>query len=133
METSSKLIPSSKKDWDAIYNLQKARPEQIIALADDLLPWLQDMNWPIADSIQALLLPYVNSISSSIARILNESNDDVWKYWIINVLLSKVRLNQLNPLIVAALSRIASNPTIGEEEENLVEITRSLLDSGELS
>lgn len=127
MSNSVRLIPTSKRDWEAVHNLQAASPTQLIALADDLLPWLQDMNWPIADYIQALLVPHVPAISNNIVRILNESDDDVWKMWLITALLTEIPATQLSYSLREALWRIVKQPTAGEREY-VVDIARYVLE-----
>lgn len=130
MENTFNLIPSSKRDWDAVDNLQAASAEQIIALADDLLPWLQDMNWPIADYIQALLVPHVEAISDNIVRVLNESDDDVWKSWLISELVAEIPIAHMSPSMREALMRIVMHPTAGEREY-ILDKTRSVLELNE--
>lgn len=127
MSNSARLIPASKRDWEAVRNLQAASPAQLIALADELLPWLQDMNWPIADDIQALLVPHVPAISDTIVRILNESDDDVWKMWLITALLTEIPAAQLSDSLREALWRIVRQPTAGESDY-VVDIARYVLE-----
>jgi hypothetical protein len=130
MENAFHLIPASKRDWDAVHNLQAASAEQIIALADDLLPWLQDMNWPIADYIQALLVPHVQAISDNIVRVLQESDDDVWKSWLLSVLVAEIPTAQLSCSMKEALRRIVEHPTAGEQEY-VLDAARSVLELDE--
>jgi hypothetical protein len=130
MENTFHLIPSSKRDWDAVHHLQAASAEQIIALADDLLPWLQDMNWPIADYIQALLVPHVEAISDNIVRVLNESDDDVWKSWLLSELVAEIPAAQLSFAMQEALRRIVEHPTAGEQEY-VLDKARSVLELDE--
>jgi len=130
MENAFHLIPSSKRDWNVVHNLQAASAEQIIALADDLLPWLQDMNWPIADYVQAVLVPHVEAISDNIVRILNESDDDVWKSWLLSVLVAEIPVAQLSCSMQEALRRIVEHPTAGEQEY-VVDAARFVLELDE--
>lgn len=130
MGNTFNLIPSSKSDWDAVHNLQAASAEQIIALADNLLPWLKDMNWPIADYIQALLVPHVEAISDNIVHVLQDSDDDVWKSWLISVLVAEIPTAQLSFSMKEALMRIVEHPTAGEQEY-VSDTARSVLELDE--
>jgi hypothetical protein len=88
------------------------------------------MNWPIADDIQALLVPHVESISDNIVRVLNESDDDVWKSWLMSELVAEIPTAQMSPSMREALMRIVTHPTAGEREY-VLDKARSVLEIDE--
>ena len=88
------------------------------------------MNWPIAGDIRALLVPNVEAISDNIVRVLNESDDDVWKSWLISVLVAEIPAAQLSFSMKEALRRIVEHPTAGEQEY-VLDAARSVLELDE--
>lgn len=47
-----------------------------------LLTWLQDCNWPVSWSVERFLATIDEPLVDPIRSVLR-SNDDMWKYWII--------------------------------------------------
>jgi hypothetical protein len=55
---------------------------------DELLVWLQDMNWPGANIISSFLQKIGRPLVPGIKKVLN-TVDDVWIYWVFNEIISK--------------------------------------------
>jgi hypothetical protein len=110
-------IPKTKGDTEAVENLGKLPFETIRADVPQLLEWMQDMNWPVGQGIAIYLRPHINEIKESLLDVL-KSNDDTWKYWIINSLIvySEIKLDQE---LISVIKRIANNPSRGEVEEGV--------------
>jgi hypothetical protein len=96
------LIPKDKFDESAVEKLKTLSFEQIKPIIPDLLKWLQDMNWPVANSIFYILEPFVEKITFDIISILR-SDDIMWKYWILGLI-----RNTNDPLILKELERMAN-------------------------
>ena len=118
------LIPLDKHDH--------ARAEAAIAagypivepILPELLEWLQDLNWPVAQQ----LAPFITSIGTPLIphiRKIFETDDEMWKYWMMNVILRK------SPDVAAAfrddLVRIAYEPTENEADHELDETALRVL------
>jgi hypothetical protein len=72
------MIPKDKHDLDALELLAQASDEDVIKNANELLEWLQDINWPVFNGIVARLSPLGNKLELPITKILNGS-DSIWK------------------------------------------------------
>jgi len=83
------------------------------------MTWLQDINWPISGVMADNLLRYQDDIEDEIMFVLN-TNDEVWKYWVISVFGNSTKSIKVQERIL----QIATSPTQNEinEEVNLVAI-----------
>jgi hypothetical protein len=112
------------QDWVPKHKSDIERAERCIALGypavapiiPDLLEWMQDYNWPVAQVLAPFLATIGEPLLTEIRRIL-ATDDDVWKYWILIriVATSPALAEQLRP----ELSRLAQFPTRTEMEEEL--------------
>ena len=99
--------------------------EEIEKNLSELFEWTQDINWPVAPIIIRRFSTLGMVLIQPITQIL-EGKDEPWKWTIINFLLpivDKEIIEQLYPL----LNRIATNPTIGEANEELDNDVKKLL------
>ena len=120
-----KIVPSDKFDFEACNNLLSASDEDVIKNIDELLEWLQDMNWPVAPKIIERLKLIEEPLITPIQNILS-GNDDIWKYWIISALLRQTTSNIVTSL-KDDLNRIITNPTKNEINEEVNIVARELL------
>jgi hypothetical protein len=116
------LIPKDKHDQTAIPHLKKLSFEQLKPIVPDLLEWLQDMNWPVAKPIADILEPFVDEMTIEIVAIL-KSDDAMWKFWVMAVLLRKTT----NPLLLNEIKRIAQFPTTDEIENEVNTVANDVL------
>ena len=72
------MIPKEKNDEEAIKRLMSASDDQVIENADQLLEWLQDINWPVFKGIVKRLSVLGNELVVPISNIM-ESDDSIWK------------------------------------------------------
>ena len=95
-----------------------------------LLEWVQDVNWPVA---QPLLL-FLNKIGAPLApyiRAILETDDEPWKW---NVLWMIVEPSKdLRAVFRPDLERLANNPSAGERTEGLDVLAREILNLGDAS
>jgi hypothetical protein len=119
------LIPAHKDDQDAVQRLQKCSYKEIEPIANELLQWLQDGNWPIAGPLSQILRPFTKELSPKIMSILN-SNDYEWKYFLIQFLCNP-NDNKLTQQVQHELKRIASNPTEIEIKTEVHELVLDML------
>lgn len=122
------LIPKDKKDVSVIPELKKLSDSQIEPIIPQLLEWIQDMNWPVAEEIAEILSVHVRVTEPFIPELLKpEQKDDVWKFCIISYLLKKNKNFCENGLIISEVGRIAASPTKGERLEEVDTAAKELL------
>ena len=113
----TRLVPSHKCDDEACANLKRSSNEQLLPYLDDLLEWLQDMNWPVAAPVAERLSLLGEELVAPITKVLN-GDDDAWKYWLVCHLLHKVKPEVYRQLLFK-LHSIKNNPTAAEVEEEV--------------
>ena len=120
------LVPSSKSDVAAA-ELAVARGWPAVEpVLPKLLEWLQDYNWPVA----RVLAPFVAQIGDPVAPYLRpifDSDDLIWKRWIINVVLADAPLSVVEQFR-SELEHFVNDPTPGEAQEDLPEVAKPVLD-----
>lgn len=124
MEDYTYLIPKDKSDDSNIDELNTYDIDRIRTIVPQLLEWLQDGNWPIANRIASYFQPRINKIEDEILAILN-TNDEIWKYYILLLILHANQ--QPGRKIMEEVSRIAISPKPSETEEELDEIARDIV------
>ncbi len=86
IEVTSKLVglvPIDKHDHEAAERAIAAGYPAVESSLPQLLEWLQDMNWPVAQT----LAPFLASISKPLIphlKVIFETDDEIWKAWIIS-------------------------------------------------
>lgn len=116
------LIPKDKFDFETVEKLKNYSFDEIEPIIPNLLEWLQDMNWPVSKPIADFLVPFSEEISSEILKIL-QSNDEMWKYWILLTFGKKIK----NRSVLQEITRIAKNPTKDEIDNDVFEIAKEIL------
>ncbi len=110
---------------DACENLSKASDTEVVEKITSLLEWMQDLNWPVAPHICERLKSIGSPLVSPVKTILL-GNDDVWKYWVISSLLSKISRETLMSL-KSDLENIVDNPTESEKTEEVNIVAKEVL------
>jgi len=121
----SELIPKAKSDYDCVERLKVAGKEKIIPILPQLLEWLQDINWPIAQDIVEIIADYEEHLIPHIRAVL-KSDDGVWKFFLLHGLINRFsneKLLELKPDLV----RMKLSPTKDEIDEELAEKIEELL------
>ncbi|MBP5608624.1 MAG: DUF5071 domain-containing protein [Lachnospiraceae bacterium] len=130
MEDIRKLLPKDKFDLSTTEELMMLDDDEIEAIIPDLLIWIQDMNWPVAEPIAMILIVYRKLTEKYLLDLLKpEQKDDIWKYNIITQLLMKWSSKPYDPRITAEIIRIAEKPTKGEWQESVDEAAREYLET----
>ncbi|WP_167855912.1 DUF5071 domain-containing protein [Natronospirillum operosum] len=120
-----RLVPKDKGDLEACDNLQMASDAELTPYLTELLECLQDINWPIAFPVSVRLSTMGVELVKPTLDILN-SDDEVWKYWIVSHFLHQVRPAVLAPLRFK-LNAMKSKPTRPEIEEEVFDAVCELL------
>ncbi|MCC9018997.1 DUF5071 domain-containing protein [Flavobacterium lipolyticum] len=116
------LIPKDKFDFETVEKLKNYSFEEIESIIPDLLKWLQDMNWPVSRPIAVFLITYCEKISSEILKIL-QSQDQVWKYWILDTFGEIIK----DQMVLNEIERIVKDPTKDEIDEEISEIATKII------
>ena len=100
------MIPRDKFDIEAVEHLKKLPSSEVVSLLPELMVWMQDMNWPVAQPVVELLLTFPNEITPLIDDVL-AGDDDMWVYWCLVELVPKLPF--YSKLVLAeAVEQIAS-------------------------
>lgn len=121
---SRSLLPKDKYDTASIERLAQAERSTLEPLLADLLTWMQDLNWPVAQDLRPLLADIGAPLAPHVRSVF-ETDDDLWKYWTVISVVAESR-----PLILALkpeLERLATSPTEGEREERVDEVAQNIL------
>ncbi|KZN48602.1 DUF5071 domain-containing protein [Pseudoalteromonas luteoviolacea] len=116
------FVPQNKHDLDACKNLNKFTSEDLVPHFEILLPWLQDMNWPVALPISEKLA----SANAEIVPFINEvllGDDEIWKCNIIEYLVMKLK-PEVMELALIEVVKIINSPSKSEVEEGVKLIAR---------
>ncbi|TON15846.1 DUF5071 domain-containing protein, partial [Vibrio parahaemolyticus] len=113
----SKIVPNHKSDLETCEQLHFLSNEEITPYVYELLEWLQDLNWPVADPVSKRLLQLNLELVEPLLLILS-SDDDVWKYWIVSSFLHYVDISVYDRLIFK-LNKMKISPTKQEIEEEV--------------
>lgn len=112
------LIPQGKLDIERANAVVAVGYPAVAPILPDLLIWLQDYNWPVAH----VLAPFLISIGSPLiphVRNVMDTDDDIWKYWMIVLIMRESR--EVAQAFREELERLAHSPTEREILEELQE------------
>ena len=118
-------LPRHKADVPAAETVALRGWPAIEPAAMSLLEWLQDINWPVAQ----VLAPFFAKVGADLApyvRPILQSQDDVWKYHIIESVVS--RSTSLTQALEGELRRIVQSPTPTEHAEEVDRVAREALE-----
>lgn len=116
------LVPKNKHDVSNIDKLYNLSNEEIKPIIYDLLEWVQDYNWPVAQELVPVLKERENIIFPYIIDILR-GDDFMWKYWIMDLLIPGFTFEHKNVLKDEIL-RMINDPDIDEDTESIREIAK---------
>lgn len=131
-EEIKNLVPKEKSDTANIDKLMKLSDEEIECIIPELLEWLQDMNWPVADAVIEVLVNHKSVVEKHLLNLLKPDNgDEIWKLNVIRYVLGKWK-NQsgitIDKDILSEIERIVEHPTDGEVLEEVDLVACELLD-----
>jgi len=121
------MMPRDKLDTEkaaAVVALGYPAVEPVI---EEMLQWMQDINWPVAQIFQpflatigAPLVPYI--------RTIFETDDHIWKLWVLEGVIGPSA--DLRAIFHPEIERFASAPTSDEQAEGLDEVAQNVLALG---
>ncbi|KAE9628275.1 DUF5071 domain-containing protein [Parasedimentitalea maritima] len=120
-----RCIPKDKFDLAAIENAADVGYPAIIPILPDLLEWVQDANWPVAEPTALLLAKAGPEIVPYIREILT-SDDGMWKYWAIDLVVKSCSIRTRSEL-QADLVQLVSAPSQNDLDSNVPEVAQAVL------
>ncbi|WP_413372582.1 DUF5071 domain-containing protein [Paenibacillus taichungensis] len=118
-------LPRDKHDTEAVRKLSELGNEELRDIIPELMEWLQDGNWPIARSVEDLLLRFGEELIPYIQNVF-KTKDSQWEYFMLTGLISRLPSRYLI-VLKNDLERILKNPTKSEILEELDEVIVPLL------
>ncbi|MDQ0060015.1 hypothetical protein J2T14_002187 [Paenibacillus harenae] len=122
---TSELIPQHKNDHERVNILKTLELIEIKPILPDLLVWLQDANWPIAQGVEDIVINFQDELIPYVRDIF-QTNDGTWKYFLLHGLIKRLPDSVLI-LLKSDLERMKNTPTPDEEYEELEDILTELL------
>ncbi len=101
-------IPKDKHDVLALERARELGFPALNPVLPDLLEWVQDLNWPVAQPTASLLAGAGHEIVPHLQQIL-AGNDADWKYWILNAVIAHLKQDVLLAL-QGDITRLATEP-----------------------
>lgn len=118
-------IPKDKRDTDAVERAAEIGFPAINTILPDLLEWVQDANWPVAQDLFPLLAKAGPEIAPHINAIF-EGNDLGWKYYVLPWLVMDLDPD-VAELLRANVIRMAHHPTKDERDQEIDENARDVI------
>ena len=102
-------LPKNKFDQQSLCGIDKLSNEEIQPIIYELLTWLQDYNWPVADKVLQVLRKREILVFPYLANIL-AGDDIMWKIWIMELLVPTLTTEHKEALRknIFALSKVPS-------------------------
>ena len=124
----AQYVPKNKFDTSAVAAAERVGLPALDSVLPQLLEWLQDYNWPVAQPVANLLSGAGLEIVPHIQNVLN-SNDTMWKYWLLSALIPRLGL-EVREALRPQIRRLAQNPTKDEQLEEVDARAKDLLENG---
>ena len=129
MTKTNRLVPQNKFDTSTIKQLERIKTEQISTISMQLLEWIADMNWPVAQELIKVLPRFHKELMIDIKYILSDKVDDsIWKYWIINSLLPLFPPDS-QTVFLPYIQRLAAMAASNEDEKDLIDAAKTFIES----
>ena len=103
------FLPKNKFDQQSLFGIDELSNEEIQPIIYELLTWLQDYNWPVADEVLQVLRKREILVFPYLADIL-AGDDIMWKIWIMELLIPTLTTEHKEALRtnIFALSKVPS-------------------------
>ncbi|MBY6046679.1 DUF5071 domain-containing protein [Vannielia litorea] len=123
--SANACLPTDKHDIAAVHRAAALAPEARTPLLPGLLEWVQDANWPVARPVADLLVAEGAALLPHL-RVILQSEDAVWKYWLIELVIARLPPPDLAPLR-PLLERLATAPGSADRAEEVHLAARAAL------
>ena len=112
------FVPRDKHDHESADRAIAAGYPAVEPVLWHLLEWIQDMNWPVAQTLAPFLASIGTPLVPHIKKVF-ETDDEIWKYWIMGVIF--LESPEVAEEFRDELVRIAYTPTESEITEEIPE------------
>lgn len=119
------LLPKHKHDLAAAESLVALGWRAVEPVAEEVLTWLQDINWPVARVFAPFLAQVGADLAPYVSPILR-SDDDIWKYYLIQAVVA--RSAPLARAVEVELRRMSQQPTASEHKEEVDQVASEALE-----
>lgn len=126
IENIKNLLPKNKFDNTNLYNITKLSEDEFLIIADELLTWLQDVNWPIFNDVLAVLIYRQNEIINKVKNIF-KTNNFIWQYWILLFLYPKLNTENKNKLNEELNNIAQKSPSENEDEQEVIKLAKEIV------
>lgn len=109
------LLSKDKSDNSNLDTISKLTDEQIKPIISELLEWLQDYNYPIAEGVLRILIARQNLVLPYLS-----DNDVMWRIWIMDLLIPKLS-NENRIQFKRNIERLYK---LTEQDEDTIEIVK---------
>lgn len=120
------LLPKTKFDIELAEQLLNYDKSEIEPYLSELVIWLQDLNWPVSDTVCKILRKFQEELIPHFEKIFS-TNDDIWKYWCLRQINTSIK-NDVIFKMKSSIERMAYNPTKGEIENEVQLEAKELLE-----
>ncbi len=121
----SKCIPTHKGDLAAAHQAEMAGFPVLNDILGDLLPWVKDPTWPVAEKLVPLLTGADMEIAPHLMAIF-ASHDEDWKMALLVTIAPKLKPG-IQKLLAPTLDRMATTPTDTEAAATIDEAAKLVL------
>ncbi|MER2106548.1 MAG: DUF5071 domain-containing protein [Solibacillus sp.] len=122
------MMPKDKFDLATVENLKQAQAEAVLPNLPQMLEWIKNLNWPVAEPMIEVLLHYPTEVTPYVEGIL-QGNDDEWIY---NCLVAIVpRLPFFSKLVLVNAVEQLATKDVTAQNEHIVEAAKQALQSME--
>lgn len=125
MNDTHTMIPQHKSDLKRANNAIMAGYPKVVPILPELLKWLQDINWPVAQILAPFLASIGTPLIPHIQKIL-QTDDEIWKYWIIVEIIKESP--ELAESFRTDLERLAKTPNENDLREELNLVAQEVLE-----
>lgn len=115
--TVAAFIPKHKLDLEACEHLMSAADDVIEPYLAELVSWLADSNWPVANPIIKRLSRFDERLAPFIIDVLRGS-DPGWSYFVLTGIMLECR-PKVRELCMDEVVRLIDSPTKAEVEEEV--------------
>lgn len=119
------LLPDDKLDTASAEQLVALGFPAIEPVLPQLLEWMQDFNWPVAQVLQHVLANIGAPLAPHVRKVLSQ-DDEIWKYWVLHCIVRESK--ELAQALRPDLKRLVSSPTASEKIEEVDLVATEILE-----
>ena len=123
-ENIKDLLPRNKQDMERAQAIAALNYADTVQFFPELITWLQDINWPVAQVIAPYLAQAGLSSVPAIRRVL-QTDDHIWKYWVLSAVVAEAS-PEVAITLKSELERLVTSPSTDEIAEGIHQIAQEI-------